>query len=321
MRVRFAASLLVGVLSASRVGFAQGEAAAEALFVEGRKLVAEGKVAEGCSKLAASQKLDPAAGTLIHLGDCQEKLGRTASAWASFREAASRATAQGRADWADIAHSRALELETKLSRLAIVAPAGVEVKRGDEVVPAGALGTALPVDPGEHVVSASAPGKIAWRTTVRVAAAAGTTTVTVPPLEDAHPGEIPGARAAPAPMPGAREERSDGSTQRVVGWTLASAGIAGIVVGTIEGLVAISKNNSSKRVCGDDGECADATAREDNADARSAATVSTVAFVAGGLLGAGGLVLLLTAPGAKEPQGAPARVTLGPTGIRIGGTW
>src|SRR5690348_8189279 len=66
---------------------AEDRAAADALFREGRALVKRGDYAAGCQKLAASQKLDPATGTLLALGDCYAREGRTASAWATFNEA------------------------------------------------------------------------------------------------------------------------------------------------------------------------------------------------------------------------------------------
>ena len=52
--------------------------AAEALFDEGRNLVAAGKIAEACPKFADSQRLDPSPSTLLNLASCWEKLGRTA---------------------------------------------------------------------------------------------------------------------------------------------------------------------------------------------------------------------------------------------------
>src|SRR5690349_13325346 len=63
------------------------KAAAEALFNQGVELVASGQLAEGCSKLEASQALDPALGTTLRLADCYDRTGKTASAWALFKEA------------------------------------------------------------------------------------------------------------------------------------------------------------------------------------------------------------------------------------------
>ena len=57
-------------------------AAAQALFDQGRDLMRQNKHAEACPKLAESNRLDPAIGTLFHLADCYEQSGRVASAWA-----------------------------------------------------------------------------------------------------------------------------------------------------------------------------------------------------------------------------------------------
>src|SRR5262245_65102433 len=92
---------------------------AEALFAEGRRLMAAGKYARACPKLEASQKLDPGVGTLLNLADCYEKNGQTASAWAQFVEAASEARRLGDARREQAANARADALEPRLGRLTI----------------------------------------------------------------------------------------------------------------------------------------------------------------------------------------------------------
>ena len=85
-----AASLAVVTL-APRMLRAQAEdqAAARALFNEGRELLTAGRYAEACPKFEAARKLYASAGILLNLGDCYERLGRTASAWTEFGEAVS----------------------------------------------------------------------------------------------------------------------------------------------------------------------------------------------------------------------------------------
>src|SRR3954467_9213570 len=93
--------------SATAHAQASQKATAEALFEEGRKLMAEGKAADACPKFADSEQLDASSSTLLNLASCYEKLGRTASAWATYREAASLASANGRAEHLTIAQKRA----------------------------------------------------------------------------------------------------------------------------------------------------------------------------------------------------------------------
>jgi hypothetical protein len=62
-------------------------AQADLLFQGGIRFLQAGHFAEACPKLAESQKLDLALGTLLHLAACHERLGLTASAWSEFSSA------------------------------------------------------------------------------------------------------------------------------------------------------------------------------------------------------------------------------------------
>src|SRR6187431_1087071 len=97
--------------SAAAQASASDKAAAEALFDQGVRLMKQNGFAEACPKLEESYRIDPAVGTLLYLGECYERVGKTASAWATFREAASLATNSGQPDRARVAAARAQELE------------------------------------------------------------------------------------------------------------------------------------------------------------------------------------------------------------------
>src|SRR5580704_14583725 len=138
--VRFAAGLGVAVVCVASSTVARADnanaAAAEVLFAEGRRLVNAGDFANACPKFAESERLDPSVATLLNLGACYEKAGRTASAWATFREAISAAQAAKRDDYLQTAQKRATALEPTLSRIIIsehdTSTAGLEIKRDGE---------------------------------------------------------------------------------------------------------------------------------------------------------------------------------------------
>ena len=116
---------------------------------------------------------------------------------------------------------------------------------------------------------------------------------------DPPPAPAPPVTVDPAPArsdsPGAPSESSSGSFLRTTGFVVGGAGIVGLGLGAVFGLRASGKK--------DDANC-DATTSECDpgalADARSAATVSTVGFIAGGVLLAGGLGLVLFAPSSSS---------------------
>ena len=83
--------------------------------------------------------------------------------------------------------------------------------------------------------------------------------------------------------------------QEVLGLVVGGAGVAGLIVSIVFASIADSKWSSAKNDCGL-GCTRDDPAQQKRRDALDAATVSTVGFVAGGALVAGGLALFLTAP-------------------------
>src|SRR5215470_17557485 len=116
-------------------------AEAEALFRDGRSLIKAGKLAAGCDKLAASERLESSVGTLLNLGDCREKQGKLASAWAAFRQAEAMARRTGGDDRRQAeAGRRAGLLEPRLANLTIQVGHRVDgliVRRDDEQVDDG----------------------------------------------------------------------------------------------------------------------------------------------------------------------------------------
>ena len=186
----------------------QAKAAAEAQFDEGLALMKSGNLPGGCAKLESSQRVEPAIGTLLYLGECYARVGRSASAWATFREAASLASAANQLDRARQARLRATDLEPKLAYVKIVVPeavlhlAGLAVLRDGDAVDLTLLGTSLPVDPGSTRIEVRAPGYEPFVNTAEIAPASRTD-VEVPRLVASAPdtNKSEAERSSSGPLP------------------------------------------------------------------------------------------------------------------------
>jgi hypothetical protein len=309
-------------------------AAAQALFEDGRRLTGEGKHAQACPKFAESNKLDPAIGTLFYLAECFENTGKLASAWTLYVDVADQARAAGQADRATFARTRAEALRPRLSRLTIVvsdaarSTPGLKVQRDGVAVGQAQWGTTIPVDAGKHVVVATAPSRRKFEATIEVKAEGEDLSVTVPALVDPTTAPEVGPAAAPplAPTSGAPEAPPDQpppsgtSPLRTAGFVVGGVGVAGIVIGTVAGIVAMGAQSDSDEHCDSDDAC-DPTGLTLRDDAISAATVSTVAFVVGGVALGAGVVLVLASPRKDAPGAGTLKLGLGPSGATLAGRW
>jgi hypothetical protein len=296
------ACALVVLVAAGKTRAGGNEVAAEALFGEAKKLAAQGKYAEACPKFAESNRLDRGAGTLIHLGDCYEKNKQTASAWATYKEAASAAQALGRKDWEKLASQRANALEPKLARLTVKvdkANEKLEVTRDGTSVSPASFNVPIPVDIGAHTVEATSAGQKPFKTTTTVSKDGESVEVSVPKLE---------VEAPVATTPGPTKEHDQGATgadagsrQRTVGFIVGGVGVAGVAVGAITGLMAMGKKNQWETAGCAGGPCASQDAVDASESAKTLGLISTIGFIAGGVGVLAGAALVLTAPKAHEP--------------------
>jgi hypothetical protein len=296
--------------------------AAESLFEEGRQLMQAGHYAEACPKLEASQRLDPGVGTLLNLGDCLERSGRTASAWERFREAASAAVAAGQREREVIARGRVDALAPKLCRLRVnVSNAarveGVTVTRDGALLDRAVWGEVVPVDPGSHAIAATAAGKRPWSApaTLDAATCAGTTqTVDVPMLEN-----DPSAMVSPAPLPVLPPSPPPPHEQETTRWglqrqlALSAAGLAVVAAGIGTGLAVDARSTYVN-------DRSDCTPR--SCTAGTLADYATGAFVIAGVAAAAGLTLWFTAP-SRAVTIAPQAALLGHGGVGVAasGSW
>jgi hypothetical protein len=314
--------------------------AAEALFEDARALVAGGNFADACPKFAESERLSPSVSTLLNLANCWEKVGRTATAWAAYREAASAANAAGRKDYLATALRHSEALAPKLARLTVSVsqPApGQQVKRDGVVVESAEWGAAIPVDTGSHSIEASAPGRKPWQVTVEVAQDGAQPAVAVPPLEEAPVEASASAAASPAPVAaspalspltpqGAADQASApgaGGTQRAVGGVIAGLGVVGLGIGAAFAIIAKNKYNDSKAngQCPDDPNVCDATGVSERNDARRDGDIATVAVGAGAAALVAGVVVWLTAGHPMRLATAPIQVSPTLGGVVARGAW
>jgi hypothetical protein len=344
-RVSGAAVLAAALLAPAGTARAQASSGnekvtAEALFEDARALVAQGKYAEACPKFADSERLDPSSATVLNLANCWEKAGRTATAWATYMEAASLANAVGRKDYLAAAQRHADALALKLARLTVSVQEpveGMQVRRDGVLVDRAEWGAPIPIDTGSHAIDASAPGHKAWALRVEVTQDGSSATVTVPVLE-AAPVEAPPPSSATAPpaglsspavspaSPPADTGAPNGGSQRTVGLVLAGLGVVGLGVATGFAVSAKSKYNDSLVNCqqppGNRDLC-DAQGVTQRNDARTRGDVATVLFGVGTAALVGGAVLWLSAPhGASAGRGVAALAVV-PTvgGAVIRGAW
>ena len=300
-RLGYAAVAAVGL--APRVAAAQDPAAkaqAVQLFDAADKLMTQGNISEACPKYAASMKLDPQLGALLHLADCYAKNDQLASAWGSFREAEEMAHLKND-DRASFAKEQASQLEPRLSRITVVVPdtamvQGLEVSVDGSPIISGAWGAPTPINSGSHAVEARAPRHETWSSSVVVAGEAKDVKVEIPALIASAPGQARSSGPAPettTPVDVAPVAPSKVSTLRIVGLTAGGVGIVALGASGYFALRASSLNKKSKTEgCNSNSVCSDAGYERRN-DAIRASNVATITIIAGGILTATGATLFL----------------------------
>jgi hypothetical protein len=188
---------------------------AEQLLRRGRKLMAQKKFTEACAAVEESQHLNPALGTLLTIADCFEQLGRTASAFMAFNEAAVWAGRNNEVRREELATRRAQALEARLVFVAVDL-AGPRIGAVAQVVddathgvgPRWALDSTtsnMPLDPGTYSLLVSANGHVTAVLKFEVHATPGVLRLEVPalkPLVAGPPVPLPAPSAPLSAAPG-----------------------------------------------------------------------------------------------------------------------
>jgi len=258
-----AAIASVGVGIAERTAHAQS-AEAEALFEDGNRLMAAGKLAQACDAFEASNRVEPRAGTLILLGGCREQNQQLASAWSAYKDALGRVKDPRKRE---LAQARATALEARLSYLTVSVADdsrvdGLTITRNGRPFDAMLWNRALPVDGGDYVIAGRAPGHEAWQTTAHVPVEGAKLSVEVPRFKElgklipppTPPANPPAAAPPPPPTPAAQPDPPAASTgllttRRKVGLAAAGAGALVAVAGVLLGQSAKQKQHDAFQLC------------------------------------------------------------------------
>ena len=196
-------------------------------------------------------------------------------------------------------------------------PAEVDIWVDDVALPRAAAAAPRRVNPGKHVVVAKAPG---YEGRVEVSVREGATlpvTVTLKPAAGGAPAR--GDKVTPPPGP-----RVDAPTERGTSpLVLLSFGVgaAGVIVGTVTGILSISRTSDLEGAC-QDKLCPPGD--DDYNGANTLANISNVAFALGAV-GVGAGVVGLVVSGADGPapksKGVSVRPAVGPGAVMITGVF
>jgi hypothetical protein len=318
LRQMICSALFAVVLASSRGASAQTDdatrAAARALGYEGINEYQAGKYATAAEKLDRAYRALKAPSLGLWSARAFEKAGRLLAASERLIEVTRLDPKSGDVEVQKKAQADAQTelsaLERRIPNLVIEVTGpgadGASVTVNGSVVPAALIGVKRPVDPGSVTINAETDGARASSTVVvaegetkRVRLALRGGGATVPASKSAPAAPLTGSGE---PVPAAvTDENSDGG-RRTLGWIVLGAGAAGLAAGGVTGILAMTGRSSIE---GCEGTACPPSERDEVKSYNRMRTISTIGFIAGGVLAAGGLTLVLTAPNETASARAP----------------
>lgn len=324
-----------------RVALAQDVVMADAYFTTGIKALEEGKFDIACPDLAKSHKLDPKAGTLFALADCERQRGRVATALAWFDDYL-RQVAGMPAD-KRIKHAERVKkaeyhkagLAKEIPTLAIVLPANIpanaKVFRDGTELSASMLGVPVPIDPGEHVVQVDVEGAKWPEQRVRLdKGEAKRLEIVLPivaskPVEEPKPAavvNVPEKKAAGLVPPVVPPDKPANNGLRTGGFVALGVGVVGFVAWGVTGSMAIQKKSAFDEKCPNN-TCPKGVDDADWYQGRTLSNVATIGLGVGVAGVAAGAVMLVVGQrkaekGAAKPGIGLAVIESGPAGAVVG---
>jgi hypothetical protein len=283
-------------------------ATARVLAEQGHEALDKKDYATAADRFGRARQMFPAPTLSLGLAQAQVGLGQ----WVAAQELLNRILREGAPPGSPPAWAKALVTARKeLDALAPRIPSVIINVKGapssrvtiDGVpLPSAGLGVNRVVDPGRHAIHAEADGFTAADAAVTVAEGrVETVTLTLQPGPAAPHASPPVAPPPAAPLPAtqsppAQPPASGGSLAKTLGFVGIGVGGAGILMGAIAGGIAVVKHGSLATAC-PQSQCIGQQSAIDSYQLTG--TITTAGFVAGGVLAATGVVLVLTAPKAR----------------------
>jgi hypothetical protein len=267
-----------------------GGASAEELFRQGRAAAEAGDFVTACDRFAASEKLEPAPGTLLNIADCEQHIGKIVSAEEHFELAASGFSRND--PRRGFVVKRVAEIEKRLAHVTVHAsglPPEAHVTRDGAPFDLRSIDQPLKADPRSVTFVVSAPGFVDRTFAV--------------PLRDGQSAEITLGLGEPLPPPGASSSvpaapSPSSSTQtrrtwRTIGFVAGGIGIGSVAAGAVTGALALHEASVVKGHCQIPAYTCDSEGVSAGSSGQSLALASTVAFAVGAALTVTGVVLVL----------------------------
>lgn len=282
----FTSVFSVGFVATSERAFAEISASdlesARELYKQGKELRAAGDLKGALEKFKAAHALGQTPVTGLELGRAHTDLAQLLEAREVFLSIArlpvqsdeGEKSAGARTEAAQLAEQlrpRIPTLTVKVSGAPAGSPPVVTVD--GVTIPVAALGAPRKLNPGSHDVTAKATGGLEQRATIE--------------LKEGESKELPlvlnatGGATETMPAKPLAEDTSGATTMNPLVYVGFGVGAAGVVTGSITGLLALSRASKVDAACGGKLTCPQ-SAKADVMAGRTLGTVSTIAFIVGG---------------------------------------
>ena len=259
---------------------------AQALFKDAVLLIKVSKATNdtskrdaACEKFNRSYALSPTAIAALRLAGCREEQGKLATAFTYYQWASNIAHARGDSGIEQAANRHIKLVASGVSYLTIHVEQpvpGLRVDRDNIEATPAEFDVALPIDPGDHVIAASAPGfepakfeaafsMVGEKKTITVPALTPTPTPTAPPIAPpVEPSHFPVATGSAKLLPVAHApvQSREAPKNHSTAWLVGGVGATALLIGSVSGILAMHDNKTVDNRCGNTSPCADRTALE-----------------------------------------------------------